>query len=53
LCHTNDPVIPAGARMAEFAAKMLQHKNLSLIYSPRYGHADLSSDLVKQLQSLK
>ena len=49
LCHQNDPVIPAGARMGEFASQFRHRDNVSVIYSPEYGHANLSSDMVRQL----
>lgn len=50
LCHKRDPVIPAGARMAEFIETLPQTNNLSLIYSEEYGHANLSLDLIGQLR---
>lgn len=48
LCHLNDPVIPVGARMAEFV-EALQPHGISLVYSERYGHADLSQDMVGEV----
>lgn len=51
LCHQQDPVIPQGARMAEFVAPLFpQYNNLSFVYSPLYGHANLSSDMINQLK---
>jgi len=49
LCHEQDPVIPRGARMADWIESMPWKRSVSLIYSPRYGHADLSQDMVLKL----
>lgn len=49
LCHNRDPVIPRGARMAEFIETLPRKRNVSLIYSPEYGHAHLSQDMVRKL----
>lgn len=48
LCHHQDPVIPTGARMAEFVESLSNH-NVFVIYSPKYGHADLSHDMIQQI----
>ncbi|MCB1112716.1 MAG: alpha/beta hydrolase [Chlamydiia bacterium] len=48
LCHTKDFVIPQGARMAEFVSKLKNTGNISLIYSPEVGHANLSVDMIRQ-----
>ncbi len=49
LCHKNDPVIPEGARMAEVVEKMAKQENVILVTSPHYGHANLSSDMIRKL----
>lgn len=49
LCHQDDPIIPKGARMAEFIEKLPKAHNVSLIYSSEYGHANLSPDMVQSL----
>jgi hypothetical protein len=46
LCHTKDPVIPRGARMAEC---LPQVHNVNYMISPLIGHANLSSDLIQML----
>ena len=51
LCHNQNPVIPQGARMAEYATHLKYKPNVSLIYSEKYGHANLSSDMIHQLKS--
>lgn len=50
LCHLDDPVIPQGARMAEFIETLPNKDNVSLIYSDRRGHADLSYDMKMKLR---
>ena len=49
LCHQQDPVIPAGARMAEIVSDFKNRENVSLIYSQQYGHANLSYDMLQKL----
>ncbi len=49
LCHDNDPVIPHGARMAELVEKLFEKRNISVIHSPEYGHANLSQDMARKL----
>jgi hypothetical protein len=49
LCHDRDPVIPRGARMAEFIETQPRKRNVSVIHSPEYGHANLSQDMVRKL----
>jgi hypothetical protein len=53
LCHQNDPIIPKGARMAEFITTLPISRNVSVIYSPRYGHANLSQDMLDTLATRK
>jgi hypothetical protein len=51
LFHTDDPVIPSGARMGESVYGDIQKsKNGKVFMSPKYGHADLSSDMVAFLK---
>lgn len=47
LCHMNDPVIKAGARMSEIVPKL--KGDVTLILSDREGHANLSSDMLRKL----
>lgn len=49
LCHKQDPVIPAGARMAELAETL--QGDIKVINSPRYGHANLSNDMLRELRN--
>ena len=49
LCHDQDPIIPRGARMAEFIERLPRKRNVSVIHSPEYGHANLSQDMVREL----
>jgi len=49
LYHDQDPVIPKGARMSEFVDSLPAHANVSTIYSPEYGHANLSYDMKRVL----
>jgi pimeloyl-ACP methyl ester carboxylesterase len=49
LCHDQDPVIPQGARMAEFIETLPRNRNVSVIHSPEYGHANLSQDMASKL----
>ena len=49
LCHLDDPVIPKGARMAEYVAGLPPAQNVSILYSPDHGHANLSSDMIQSL----
>lgn len=49
LCHDQDPVIPRGARMAEFVETLPRQWNVFVIHSPERGHANLSSDMVRRL----
>jgi hypothetical protein len=53
LCHRRDPVMPAGARMADLIEALPKKENVRLIYSPQYGHANLSYDMIEQLKSTK
>ena len=46
LCHTKDPVIPFGARMADFVQTLPKKANATVFASPQYGHANLSSDMI-------
>lgn len=50
LCHEKDPVIPPGARMAEFVSQFADEGNLSVINSPKWGHAHLSYDMLADLR---
>jgi len=50
LCHQKDPVIPQGARMAELIESLGPKDNIRLIYSPYRGHANLSGDMLADLQ---
>ena len=52
LCHDRDPVIPRGARMAEFIETLPHRRNISVIHSPEYGHANLSRDMVRELDRI-
>lgn len=49
--HRRDPVIPPGARMAEYVESLPQKRNVTIICSPQYGHANLSEDMVSAIQS--
>lgn len=49
LCHRKDPVIPKGARMAEFVATLPKSRNVSVIESPLKEHATLSEDMARRL----
>jgi hypothetical protein len=51
LCHTDDPIIPKSARMAEFVAQLPKVPNVSVIYSKERGHANLSQDLCARLKN--
>ncbi len=50
LCHRQDPVIPAGARLAEKIEALALNTGVRFIYSPSYGHANLSPDMIDQLR---
>ncbi|MCI0382444.1 MAG: hypothetical protein L0207_05290 [Chlamydiae bacterium] len=50
LCHKNDPVIPQGARMAEYVETLPKGQNIEVIYSSYYGHANLSKDMIDKLK---
>lgn len=50
LCHRLDPVIPTGAKMAEFVETLPPRNNLQMIYSPNAGHANLSREIVQLLK---
>lgn len=52
LCHEKDPVIPKGARMAEWIDTLPPSRNVSVIYSPENGHANLSQDMCRSLQKI-
>lgn len=52
LCHRADPVIPQGARMAEFALQQSIRSNLTLIESDAYAHGSLTLDMRLRLLSL-
>jgi pimeloyl-ACP methyl ester carboxylesterase len=45
LYHQKDPIIPKGARMAEYVATLPRSSHVSVIYSEEYGHANLSQDM--------
>jgi pimeloyl-ACP methyl ester carboxylesterase len=47
LCHTNDPVIRAGARMAEILPSL--RGKVRLIESAHYSHASLTEDMLQQI----
>ncbi len=49
LCHLKDPVIPQGARMAEYIATLPKSRKVSVIKSSAYGHAILSRDMIRNL----
>jgi len=49
LAHLKDPVIPQGARMVE-SIEPLNARNVTIIKSNEYGHANLSDDMFAQLQ---
>ncbi len=51
LCHTADPIIPKGARMADFVAALPPANNVMLIYSKEMEHAGLSADMLQRLRS--
>jgi hypothetical protein len=51
LCHRNDPVVPAGARMAEMVESLSPAPNVTVINSPFRGHANLSSDMLQNLKA--
>lgn len=51
LYHQNDPVIPRGARMADFVRTLPKQPNVSVFDSPEYGHANLSQDMVRSLSA--
>ncbi len=53
LCHEKDPIIPKGARMAEYVAKLPKASNVSMIYSKEQGHANLSQDMLLALGNMK
>lgn len=52
LCHNQDPIIPSGARMAEFVETLPRQENVSIIYSPEDCHADLSHDMIRKLSRI-
>jgi pimeloyl-ACP methyl ester carboxylesterase len=52
LCHKNDPIIPSGARMAEYIAALPHAENVSTFISPNYGHGNLSQDMVAELHRI-
>lgn len=52
LCHRQDPVIPEGARMAEFIETLPHILNVSVIYSQGYGHGNLSPDMIHHITHL-
>lgn len=50
LCHERDPVIPKGARMAEFVEPFSKKDNVTLIRSEfGWEHAQLSQEMIDQL----
>lgn len=49
LNHTKDPIIPEGARLAEFARTLPESENLKIFESPMSGHANLSDDMIEVL----
>lgn len=50
LCQQKDPVIPEGARMADFIESCGPRKNILLIFSPHRGHANLTLDMIEELK---
>ncbi len=52
LCHQQDPVIPEGARISECIAALPRSRNVSVIYSPENGHANLSQDMCRSLKKI-
>ncbi len=52
LCHTNDPVIPAGSRMAESVSAAQLRDRVRIICVEGYRHASLTQDMVAQLRSV-
>lgn len=52
LCHTEDPVIPVGARMADFMSTVVlpSYAHVSLISSHHRGHGNLSRDMMERLK---
>jgi len=52
LCHDQDPVIPRGARMAELIETLPRKRNITVIHSPEYGHANLSQDMIRKLDRI-
>lgn len=54
LCHSEDPVIPKGARMIEYVDSLAKTAlNVSKMISPDYGHANLSSDMLEYLHKIE
>lgn len=50
LCHTNDSVIREGSRMAEMIESHPKSPNVQVIYSSNGYHAELSSEMLKNLK---
>ena len=50
LYHEDDPVIPFGARMGDFVQTIPNQNNTTVFASPRYGHANLSKDMLEVLK---
>ncbi|GAB5412245.1 MAG: hypothetical protein ChlgKO_13590 [Chlamydiales bacterium] len=51
LCHNQDPVIPEGARIAEIFQEQTG-MNAIVFCSPEYGHANLSLDMINQVEKI-
>lgn len=47
--HTQDPVIPLGARMGDYVRTLPQTPNVTVYASDTYGHANLSYDMIQVL----
>jgi len=51
LCHTDDPVIPAGARMADRTETPVLKNRVRVICCPGRGHAFLTRDMIAALKA--
>jgi hypothetical protein len=52
LCHTQDPVIPTGSRMAESSSVSQLKGRITMICVEGYRHASLTQDMVERLRSV-
>ena len=50
LCHQNDHSIRRGARMAELVSALPPKPNVSVFYSQKEGHSNLSEDMLERLK---